>query len=262
MKAKSETMFVKTRRKAILDLVAQRGFITVRELCDQFGVSPATIRQDLRQLDLTGKLERMHGGAISPDKAIYEPNTYQKEIRNRRQKEAIARAALARIRTGDTLALDTGTTTFELAKLMPGIGGLTVVTYDLQIAAWLESNTDATVILAGGQVRRNFHCTAGQSVIETISRLHVDKTFTAANGLSAAHGLSTPNVDMANIKSALVACAEQVILLCDSSKLGHDAFVSFAPLNSIDVLITDPDADPALLEEIRNLGVTVQLAPG
>jgi DeoR family transcriptional regulator, fructose operon transcriptional repressor len=260
MTGNTEAMFSQTRRKAILELVTQQSFITVNELCERFGMSAATIRNDLRQLEALGRLERMHGGAISPAKTLYEPDTIRKEVHNVRQKEAIARLALAYIHPGDVIALDTGTTTFELAKLLRGIERLTVVTYDLQIAAWLESNTDVAIIMVGGQVRRNFHCTAGQTVIETLSRLHVDRTFSAANGITAERGLSTPNLDMASIKATLIGCAGQVILLCDSGKIGHNAFVSFAPLDRVDVLITDSLASPAAVKGFEGMGVTVKAA--
>ena len=113
--------------------------------------------------------------------------------------------SLIHIYEGDTIALDTGTTTFELAKLLVTYENLTVVTNDLQIAAFLERNGKANIIMAGGAVRRNFHCTAGQKAIDTLSDLNVDKTFLAANGVSAKRGISTPNIDTAHVKEKLVS---------------------------------------------------------
>ena len=255
MAKQPESMFAQVRNQEIVKMVNQNGNVTVLELCEHFRVSPATIRNDLRKLEETGAIERTHGGAISSQKAVYEPNTYQKQVQHVCEKEAIAKAAAGFIRPGDAIALDTGTTTYQLAKRLVGIERLTVVTNDLQIAAWLEANTDVSIIMAGGAVRRNFHCTAGQTALETIAKLRVDKLFAAANGVSVEYGLTTPNMDMANIKTQMIACAEEIYLLADSSKIGRNAFVRFAPLEKVNVMVTDEMADPAFVEQAVALGV-------
>lgn len=257
MTKQPESMFAQVRKQAIVDIVNQKGNATVGELCERFLVSPATIRNDLRELEEAGAIERTHGGAISCHKAVYEPNTYQKEVQNVREKEAVAKAAVEFVRPGDAIAIDTGTTTYQLAKRLVGIERLTVVTNDLQIAAWLEANTDVSIIMAGGAVRRNFHCTAGQTALDTIARLRVDKVFAAANGVSVEHGLTTPNMDMANIKTQMVECADEVYLLADSTKIDRNAFVMFAPLTKVNVMVTDDKASPEFLEKAAAAGVQV-----
>ncbi len=257
MAKQPDSMFAQVRKQAIKELVNQKGNVTVAELCERFQVSPATIRNDLRELEETGAIDRTHGGAISCQKAVYEPNTYQKEVQHVQEKDAIAKVAAELIRPGDAIALDTGTTTFQLAKYLGGIERLTVVTNDLQIAAWLERNTNVSIMMAGGAVRRHFHCTVGLTALETITKLRVDKVFTAANGVSVQHGLSTPSIDMANIKTSMVEAAEEVFLLADSSKINRNAFVVFAPLTAVNVMITDDKADPAFVEEAKSVGVRV-----
>ena len=178
------------------------------------------------------------------------PNAYQKEVENVAEKKAIARRAFAHIEKGDSIALDTGTTTFELAKLLVDCDDLTVVTNDLQIAAYLERNAKANIIMAGGAVRRNFHCTAGQKALDTIGDLNVDKAFVGANGISLARGLSTPNIDTANVKTALIEISDQVIVLADGTKFGKNSFAKFADIDQIDIFITDDGADEEVLQEI------------
>ena len=207
-----------------------------------------------------GLLKRTHGGAISNLRANYEPDSYQKEIQNIEKKKAIAKNALQYISEGDTIALDTGTTTFELAKLLGSYHNLTVVTNDLQIAAYLERNSDVRVIIAGGAVRRNFHCTTGKKAIDSLQDLNVDKTFIAANGFSIKKGLSTPNIDMAQVKTVMIALADEIILLADSSKLGKSSFVRFADISQIDLLITDAGADADYVELIKREGLEVETA--
>lgn len=252
-------MFAEERKELIVETVNKNVKSTVAQLCERFSVSPATIRNDLRELELAGRLKRTHGGAISNRRATFEPDSYQKEIECIEQKRLIAGIAAVYIQEGDTIALDTGTTTFELAKLLVDIEDLTVVTNDLQIAAYLERNAKANIIMAGGAVRRNFHCTAGQKALDTIGDLNVDKTFVGANGISLARGLSTPNIDTANVKTALIEISDQVIVLADGTKFGKNSFAKFADIDQIDIFITDDGADEEVLQEIRQMGIITEV---
>lgn len=250
-------MLAQVRQQAIADLVNQQGNITVNDLCSRFEVSPATIRNDLRDLEARGSLKRTHGGAIGCNKSAYELNSYQKVVQSIDEKRAIAKAAMDFIHEGDAIALDSGTTTFEIAQLLMGFRDITVVTNDLQIASWLERNTTVTVILVGGTVRRHFRCTTGQQAIDMLSILHVDKAFIAANGMSIEKGLTTPNVDMAGVKKKMLESADKVILVADSSKIERKAFASYAAISQVDVLITDEHADNGFVEALRETGITV-----
>jgi len=252
-----KTLFAELRRQEIVAIIQKAGKVTVEDLSNQFSVSPATIRNDLTELEQRGLLRRTHGGAISCRKAVYEPDNNQKSVQQVREKELIAKAALKHIQPGDAIALDTGTTTYQLARRLSGFDRLTVVTYDLQIAAWLESNTNVTIIMAGGLVRRNFHCTGGQTAIETLSRLHVDKLFIAANAVNT-ESLSTPSMEMASIKSTLFRTADKVILLADSTKLNRKSFVRFADIEQVHTLITDKYADPEFIAKLLEKGVRVE----
>ena len=151
-------------------------------------------------------------------------------------------------------------TMMQLALLLGSMKKLTVVTTDIQIAAWLENNTDVTVVMAGGLLRRNHHCTVGQEAIDMLMRLNVDKTFFATNGITTKGGLSTPNMEIAQVKSAMLRRARQSIVLCDSSKFGRDSFVTFAQLSDVETLITDTGADAQYVSEMRLLGLDVRLA--
>lgn len=255
-----DIVFAEVRKQTIIDIVNKMGKATVSYLCDHFSVSPATIRNDLRELEEAGAIKRTHGGAISSSRINYEPSTSQKEVVHVMQKQAIAQLAVGFIQPGDAIALDTGTTTMELAKQLGGIENLTVVTNDIQIASYLERSTDVMIILAGGALRRHFHCTVGQMAIDSISNLHVDKAFIAANGVHPTKGVTTPHMDTAGIKTHMIECADEVYLLADSSKLGKSAFITFSTLSSIDVMITDQDADMAFVDAVKQTGVEVHLA--
>ncbi len=255
-----ENIFAEERKHMIVELVNANVKITVAELCDRFSVSPATVRNDLRELEESGRLKRTHGGAISNRRANFEQDSYQKEVKRVAQKTDIAAAALKYVNEGDTIVVDTGTTTFEFAKMLQNFENLNVVTNDIQIAAYLERNTKASIIIAGGAVRRNYHYTTGQKAIDTITGLNVDRAFIGVNGFSVQKGITVPHIDTAYLKTKFVEISDEIILLADSTKLDRFSFVKFGDVEDVDVLITDYEADLDYLETIRAAGVEVEVA--
>lgn len=258
---KDDSIFVEERKKLIVDYVNENSKATVSELGDLYSVSPSTIRNDLRDLENCGLLRRTHGGAVSCRSVNFEANSYEKSMVCIESKKAIAAAALSHIKNGDTIALDTGTTAYELALLLTGFSDLMVVTCDLEIASFLERRTDAGIFIAGGRVRRDYHCTYGKKAIDAISDLNVDKAFLSANGVSLTRGVTTPNIDVSQMKKLFMGISSESFLLCDHTKLGKTSFARFADLDSIETLITDDQADPDFVEAARQKGVDVVLAP-
>lgn len=258
MSKQHDTIFAELRRQEIKDVVNVNGRTTVSELCQRFSVSPATIRNDLNALERQGALKRTHGGAISNvGGAVYELTSQEKEEQNAAQKRAIAKAALAYVRPGDVIAVDTGTTTLEFAELLVEIPNLTIVTNDLMIALSMEKSSDSTVLLLGGSVRKRFHCTMGNSVIEAMEKLRIDTAFVATNGINRERGLSTPSMDVVNIKRKMIEISRKSILLADSSKIGQDALATFAQMSEIDIMITDTGVTSAFLQDAQECGLEV-----
>jgi len=259
MLKQANTIFAESRKQEIVTDVNDKGEVIVQDLCDKFGVSPATIRNDLNELERLGMLLRTHGGAVSNAKAVgFELTSVDKENHNLAQKRAIARAALRYIKPGAVIAMDTGTTMLELAKALKNvIGKVTVITNDFLIATALEQNDDITVNLIGGTVRKGFHCTMGSAVIDAMSKLHIDLAFIATNGMNVERGLSTPNMDTANVKHKMIEIAQKRVLVADSSKIGTNALAGFAKLSDMDVIITDDGADEAFVKEVERNGGTL-----
>lgn len=258
-KSKKELLFAEERKHAILELLAENSKMTVQDLRDYFDVSAATIRNDLRELANAGLLTRTHGGALSIDKTGFELNSYQKGVKNLAQKQAIARKALDYVEDGDTIAIDTGTTTLEFAKLLSSKKQLTIIVNDIEIARCLEDESDAVIILVGGHVRRNFHCTVGPVALKSLYGLNVDKAFMATNGLTVKRGLTTPDINQAEIKSAMMDIAMEVIVLCDGSKIGNTAFAKVHSIERVSRIITDLTADETEINNIISYGITVDL---
>ena len=254
-----DSIFAEERKQKIIDYVNQNAKATVAELSQQFSVSTATIRHDLRELDSRGLIRRTHGGAISVSFVNFEPTSSEKMVSRMEEKQAIAREALNYIQEGSCIALDAGTTNYELAKLLTGFRDLTVLTHDLSIAAFLDNSSQVKLIVAGGMVRQNFHYTYGERAVATIRDLNVDVAFIAANGVSAERGMSTPDMETAKIKQVMMHNAQKVILLADSSKVNKVSFVQFADWRDISVFITNQGAESGALQTIQKKEVDVRL---
>lgn len=250
-------MFAEERKSRIIEFINKNEKATVTQLCDKFDVSRATIRNDLNELDEKGLIKRTHGGAISTQSVNYEMNFVDREILFQGEKEAVARQALQYIREGDCIGLDAGTTTYELAKLLTEFSRLTIVTYDLNIAAFLDSNTEHAVFLAGGEIRKHFHYLTGEAALRTLQDLYLDVLFLAGNGVDAVKGLTTPNLDTARIKKCLIANSMHKVLLADHSKINNVSFTKYADVSEIDVFITDTGADKKSLKAIEEKDVEV-----
>ncbi|MDD5707232.1 MAG: DeoR/GlpR family DNA-binding transcription regulator [Kiritimatiellae bacterium] len=253
-------MFTEERRMAILAWVKDRKKATVAELAARFSVSAATIRTDLRELELARQLTRTHGGAMDADKTRAELSFDQRQVQHREAKRAIAEEAAAMIDDGDTIVLDNGSTTYELAARLAGRFNLTVVTNDLNIARLLEDTSDATVLFVGGLVRRGSHCTLNIRVPTALAHLNVDKAFMATTGFSPEKGATIPDVVHAEDKRQMISMARRVILLCDSSKMGKVYFARFAETAQIHTLITDRIA-PQDRKTLEAGGMTVIASP-
>ena len=252
----NDTMFAEERKLKILDRLNQNKKVTVTELVHLFKVSSATVRSDLRELNDKGQIIRTHGGAIIETGAGFEPDTEQKRDLNLAAKQQIAGIAIDLINNGDTVIFDTGTTTLELAKLLNQRHRITAVTNDFEITRVLEDMNSISVVMLGGELRKNFHCTVGAAGINMLAQLSVDKAFMGTNSLSISKGASTPNIQQAEIKKAMIASAKKVILLCSNRKLGRDSFAHFASLDQIDSLIIDKlDVDEKFEFEERGVEV-------
>lgn len=229
------------------------------ELIDMFKMSPATIRNDLRELETAELIKRTHGGAIPADsvRVGFELDATRKIVKNQSLKEIIAKKAASLIEDGDIVILDTGTTTLEMAAWLHDKKNLTVIVNDLQLALALEKYEHIHVVVVGGSLRKGFHCTVGPLAINLLKELNVDKVFLGTNCFTVSKGCTTPDINQAEVKKMMMHIANQTILLCDSTKIGKNSFIQFARAEDIDLLITDSLIAPVTLEEIGALGIEV-----
>jgi len=248
-------LFAEERQSRVVMMLETQSKLYVPDLCRIFNVSPATIRNDLRELDSQGKLKRTHGGAISCKKAGYESDSNSKVDEYCDEKKHIAQCAAELIEDGDIIALDSGTTTYELAKCITHKKNLTIITNDVKIMLMLEQEGSCNIILIGGAVRHGLNCCVGPIAINSIMNLHVDKAFMATNAFSVEKGFSTPDINTAEVKRMLIENASEVIMLCDSSKIGYMSFARFASVEDVDLIITDNRVDKKVV------GILNKVAP-
>ena len=246
-------MYAEERQQAIADLVTQRGRVSVTELAQRFTVTTETVRRDLSTLERAGIVRRVHGGAIpAASLSVLEVAVNERDLAQSEQKDRVAEAAVAYLPTnGGSVLLDAGTTTARLAGLLPLDVAFTVFTNAVPIAGRLAGRGNVDLHVLPGRVRRTTQAAVGEETVAAISRLRTDVAFVGTNGLSVAHGLSTPDASEAAAKNAMIRSAQRVVVLADSSKIGHESTVRFGDLDQVDVLITDDglrDDDRATLE--------------
>lgn len=240
--------------------------MSVAELAGKFGVTAETIRRDLAALHEEGSVHRVHGGAVAVETFLTTEFSLDTRLRSASgEKDAIARAALQFLPTqaGGGIFLDSGTTINALANLMvanPHAASWSIVTNSLPVALDLSTAGLVNVQLLGGTVRAISQAVVGDTALRTLALMRADVAFIGTNALTVDHGLSTADAQEAAVKSAMVTNARRVVVLCDSTKLGNDYLVSFAPLDAIDVVVTDPGAPESLLAEFETRGIEVVVA--
>ena len=252
-------MYPEERQQAIAATVMAQGRASVADLAQTYDVTTETVRRDLAVLDRAGVLRRVHGGAV-PARALHlvEPSVDEREATRADHKHAIALAAAEFIpQSGASVLFDAGTTTARVAALLPADRELLVVTNSVPIAARLAGLTSVSLQLLGGRVRGLTQAAVGDHTVGTLESLRVDIAFIGTNGISVRHGLSTPDPGEAAVKRAMVACANFVVVVADSSKIGREEFISFAPIERVDVLVTDSEIAAADRDILSAHGVEV-----
>lgn len=239
------------RRVIILEELEKKGQVDVVSLSKALNVSEVTIRNDLKRLEQKNALIRARGGAFKVDRVGMDFTISDKNKQNYDEKKKIGKAAAALIQEGDTIILDSGTTTMEIARNLGSIGELTVITNAMNIANQLAEHPKVNVIIPGGSLRKNSLSLVGTMAEESFKNYFCDKLFLAVDGFSMTHGLSTPNAEEAHLNRVMMTISKQVIVVADSTKFHKRSFAFIANTNEIDTLVTDagiPEEDRKKLE--------------
>jgi DeoR family transcriptional regulator of aga operon len=250
-------MLSEERRREILELLRTQGRVLVRDLSKHFRTSQITIRKDLEFLHHEGHLERTHGGALPKETGALKDSPLQEKARQHRQEKVrIAAAAVNKIRQGQVIILDSGTTTTAIARACRHIKNLTIITNATNIAGELAASS-VEVILTGGVLRQNSYSLVGPLAEESLRKLSADLLFLGVDGFDVGYGLTTPNLLEARVNRAMAECARRTVVVCDSSKFGRRSLSLIMPTASVHEAITDKNIAKHDLKALREADIEV-----
>ena len=253
-------MLAKERHAIIMEILRKDGIIKISDISRRFSVSNETARCDLEYLQDTGAIKRIYGGAILLGNTVGPQPPSHAYVR-RSQKASIGKAAASLIKSGETIILDIGSTTLEIARHLSNISGITVLTNSLPIINELAGKP-VTVFCLGGRLNPDELSMYGKVTTDALQQFFVDRAFIGAGGVTLEGGISDYNSEEAIVRQAIIRRAQQTVLVVDSAKFGTNAFASVCGLDEIDVVVSDENLDEEFREGLskwRNLDVI--LAP-
>lgn len=257
----SRRLLVEERRRLIVDLVEQQGRATVEELAQKFGTSAVTIRADLDALARSSAIARSHGGALPAAPAANDTPLNIKETRWHAQKLRIGQAAAKMIQDGETIILDSGSTTVEIARQIRQMKfeSLTVITNALNIAMELSGLPQIRVMMLGGLLRQTSYSLVGPDAEQALAKLSANRLFLGVDGLDPEVGVTTPDPLEAALNALMIRVSRQTIAVLDASKLGQRSLSVITPVKNLDMVISDSSAPADTVEALRTAGVQVVL---
>lgn len=246
------------RRRRILEYLKANRSGKNEELAGALGVSLATVRRDLDYLATQGLVSRTHGGAILPEHSTAFERLYsEKRLLGQAEKRRIGEAAAAMVADGETLILDSGSTTIEVARRLKHHKNLTIITNDLLIASTLEFDPSTTLMLTGGTRRAGFSVLIGPVTEDFFRGVRVNKSFLSADAVDLVHGITNATFPEAATKRLIIEAAREVILVVDHSKFGGSALAKVSGLELVHQVVTDSGVGDETLRGLARLGLKV-----
>ena len=248
------------RHDTIRRSIEINGRVSIAELRDRLGVSEVTIREDLKHLESRGVLTRVRGGAMVSRNGVMEMSLEETSTTNHAEKMAIAAHAASMVENGQTVIIDVGSTTTEMAKaLSPELARVVVITNGLNIALILEALPGVSVIVTGGTLRPLQHSLVAPMGTLLLDQLKADVAFLGCNGVDSTRGFTNTNIAEAEIKQAMVRSAAKSVFLADHDKIGEVASAFVTDISGADLLITDNGADASVLGNLRTDGLAIDV---
>lgn len=248
-----------SRLDQIMDFLKSHNLVTVDQLVSAISASPATIRRDLIKLDKEGVISRSHGGVTLNRFIPAQPTTLEKMQLNLAEKQAIARQAATFVQSGDSVVLDAGTTTLELARQLSHLP-LRVITADLHIALFLSEFKQIEVTIIGGRIDDSSQSCIGEHGRRLLRGLNPDIAFVSCNSWCLERGITTPTEEKAGLKQDLLSNARRRVLLADSSKYGSWSLFCAASVDELTDIVTDNRLDEDVCRALRERGIRLTLS--
>jgi DeoR/GlpR family transcriptional regulator of sugar metabolism len=248
------------RQSRILELVEKNERVSIGDIRKAFDVSEMTVRRDLAYLEESGYVTRLHGGVMARRKLFLDATFSQKLKEHVDEKKLIAAAAASLVESGENIILDTGTTTLYIAEELVKLDlSVTVATTSLAVASALF-NSNLEVLIFGGFLRREIPDLFGPLTERNLQEFHAHTLFMGCDGLSAEDGFYSSDLHISKIEEGLVAIADRVVVVTDSSKFGKKSFARIAGVEEVHAVITDRGAPDSLVRALRARGVEVIIA--
>lgn len=246
-----------SRLNSIEQYVISRETVSIDELCEVFGVSKNTIRRDLNELESRGHITKVYGGVTATTANGAVPTPIRSGL-NPADKSLIGRLAAEEIEDGDTIFIDSGTTTLCLLRYLVAKKRLTIITHSLGALAEAAKYDNLNVISLGGIYSPTTDSFVGLSTIEALSAMRINKAFMGATGVSLTAGMTNTTFLEAEIKRAVAQRAEHIYLMADASKIGREAIVTFCHLKELTAFITDREPPKEYLELCKAENVRIR----
>lgn len=252
-----ENLSIDERRNDIVELLNKEGKVRVNELADRYKISEVTIRNDLDELEKQGLLERVHGGAVSTYRTYYNMTFYERAKTNEAEKKRIAQEAAKLICSGDTIMINSGTTSLYVLSFIRELKNVIIVTNSIAIAQEADRYKNLDIILLGGNINTAYQFTYGEDTINQMKKYRVDKLILTCDGVTAAEGISTGFSSEAEVDRQMILRSKNIVLATDYTKVGRVGFANIADISSIDYLITNENANQSELLEISRNNVQI-----
>lgn len=243
------------RQQAILDTVNNACSAQIKDLAIELGVSEATVRRDIDEITAAGLAERVHGGLVKSTGTAFERFHSEKMQCMLHEKQRIARKAASLVKNGDSIFLDSGSTTFFIAQNLANLTDLTIVTNNLDIAYSCKFHPSTSLLVTGGMRRDNFSVLIGDVAENMLKSFFVDMAFLGCDAISIENGVYNTNFMELGIKKQIVQCGKRLILVTDSSKFHKKALAKVCDVHELDMVITDTDLGADSLEKLKEIVV-------
>ena len=253
-------MLTEERRQRVMEILNRENAVQVEDIAEKFDVSVATVRRDLTALEAEGLLRRVYGGAVPVRKPIDSNAAFQiRSCQNPREKAAIGRLAASLVRPGDTILLDVGTTTLEVAKALKHRSDITVLTNSLSILNALV-DSELNVYSLSGRMRKDEYAFEGRLVANTLQSFHISKVFIGCGGYSLEYGITEHIYESAQNREFFIEQSDAAIQVADSGKFGVNTTVLVENSNMVKTIVTDSNLPFQMQEDIRQRGIKLLIA--
>ncbi|WP_040949331.1 DeoR/GlpR family DNA-binding transcription regulator [Gorillibacterium massiliense] len=247
------------RQKKIIELLAVKKVLKLTELTEDLDVSMDTLRRDINHLSSQGKIEKIYGGVKLMETWLGESSMEERMVSHLDEKEKIARKCSDIIQDGDCIYIDSGSTTYQIAKFIKHKKNLTVVTNSIPVINELMQS-DVELIIIGGKIRTQEQSVIAYDYIFNFHELNVRKAFICCSGITLERGISDFNMEEAITRKKMIELSSEVYIAADSTKFGKDVTVAIAPLDRIDAIITDNNLDTGFIAKFKKTRTSLIVA--